>query len=129
MGLTNIVIELAVQNVEKSIRFYRENFGFEIELTEGKPITWVQLKKDKLIIMLEDYKAIKDSIKNYPTKVSNSNIIKFEYNSLDEIKKMYNSFKENDIKFFMDYTETEYGKAEFGIFDLDKNMIIISALI
>lgn len=28
--------------------------------------------------------------------------------------------------FFKDYTKTDYGKIEFGIFDLDKNMIIVS---
>lgn len=26
----------------------------------------------------------------------------------------------------MDYTKTEYGKIEFGIFDLDRNMIVVS---
>ena len=93
MSLTNIVNELTVVNVEKSIKFYVDNFGFKIDLTEGKPITWVQLKKDELIIMLEDYNAVKASINNYPVKVNNSNLIKFEYNSLEEIKKLYNNFK------------------------------------
>ena len=26
----------------------------------------------------------------------------------------------------MEYTETEYGKIEFGIYDLDKNIILVS---
>ena len=28
----------------------------------------------------------------------------------------------------MDYTETDYGKVEFGIYDPDRNMIIVSFL-
>lgn len=128
MSLTNIVNELTVVNVENSIKFYVDNFGFKSDLTEGKPITWVQLKKDGLIIMLEDYNAVNVSINNYPVKVNSSNLIKFEYNSLEEIKKLYNNFKEQGIEFFMEYTETDYGKAEFGIFDIDKNMILVSAV-
>ena len=129
MSLTNILIELAVENVEKSIKFYESNFEFETELTDGEPITWAQLQKDKLIIMLEDYKVVKDSISNFPNKVNNSNLIKFEYSSIEEIKEMYNNLKKHDVNFFMEYTKTDYGKVEFGIFDLDKNMILISALI
>lgn len=42
---------------------------------------------------------------------------------------MYNKLKDNNIDFFMEYTETNYGKAEFGVFDPDRNMILVSALI
>lgn len=129
MSLNNIINELIVENVEESIKFYEDNFGFETNLTDGKPVTWAQLKKDGVTIMLEDYKEAKDSISNFPNKVNNSNLIKFEYSSLEEIKKMYNNFKGHNVNLFMEYTETDYGKAEFGIFDLDKNMILISALI
>ena len=129
MSLNNIINELIVENVKESIKFYEDNFGFETNLTEGKPITWAQLKKDGLIIMLEDYKVVRTSISNFPNKVNNSNLIKFEYSSLEEIKKLYSDFKKRNVSFFMQYTETDYGKAEFGVFDLDKNMILISALI
>ena len=79
--------------------------------------------------MLEEYDTVKNSISNYPNKVNSSNLIKFEYNELEEIKELYEILKENDIEFFMEYTETDYGKAEFGILDTDRNMILISALI
>mgnify|MGYP001104796214 CR=1 FL=1 len=36
------------------------------------------IKKDELVIMFEDYKEVKNSISNFPTKVNNSNLIKFE---------------------------------------------------
>lgn len=129
MSLTSIINELIVENVQKSIKFYEDNFKFKTDITEGEPITWAQLKKDKVIIMLENYDIVKNSINNYPIKVNNSNLIKFEYDNLEEIKELYNNLKHNDIKFFMEYTETDYGKAEFGVFDLDKNMILVSALI
>lgn len=128
MSLSRIINELIVDNVQNSIKFYEENFGFIVEFTEGEPIIWAQLKKDELVIMLEEYKTVKNSISNYPNKVNTSNLIKFEYDELEEIKELYEILKENDVEFFMEYTETDYGKNEFGILDLDKNMIIVSAL-
>ncbi len=124
----NIINELVVANVQNSIQFYENNFNFTTEMKEGKPITWAQLKNNEAIIMLEDYNTVKSEISNYPSKVHNSNLIKFEYNELREIKELYKTLKQNNIEFFMEYTETDYGKAEFGILDPDKNLILISAV-
>ena len=124
----NIINELVVENVQNSIQFYENNFNFTTEMKEGKPITWAQLKNNEAIIMLEDYNTVKSEISNYPSKVHNSNLIKFEYSELKEIKELYKTLKQNNIEFFMEYTETDYGKAEFGILDPDKNLILISAV-
>ena len=124
----NIINELVVANVQNSIQFYENNFNFTTEMKEGKPITWAQLKNNEAIIMLEDYNTVKSEISNYPSKVHNSNLIKFEYSELREIKEFYKTLKQNNIEFFMEYTETDYGKAEFGILDPDKNLILISAV-
>lgn len=129
MSLAMIINEFTVENVENSIKFYEENLKFETEITEGKPITWAQLRKDEVIIMLEDYNAVKKTMSNYPNKVNSSNLIKFEYDELKEIEELHKNLKQNDIEFFMEYTKTDYGKVEFGILDPDKNMILISALI
>ena len=124
----NIINELVVENVQNSIQFYENNFNFTTEMKEGEPITWAQLKNNEAIIMLEDYNTVKSEISNYPSKVHNSNLIKFEYSELKEIKELYKTLKQNNIEFFMEYTDTDYGKAEFGILDPDKNLILISAV-
>lgn len=129
MSLINIVNELVVSDVASSIKFYEDNFGFVTEFVEGTPITWAQIKKDNIIIMLEDYNEVKNEIMNYPQKSNSSNLIMFEYSSVEEVKDLYNSLKENRVDFFANYTETDYGKVEFGICDLDNNMILISASI
>ena len=129
MSLAMIINELTVGNIQNSIKFYENNFKFITEIIEGKPITWARLRKDEVIIMLEDYNTVKSCMSNYPNKVNSSNLIKFEYDELKEIKELYKVLKQNNIEFFMEYTETDYGKAEFGILDPDKNMILVSALI
>ena len=129
MSLTSIVNEFVVENVQNSIQFYEKNFKFITEMTDGKPITWAQLRKDGIIIMLESYDTVKNEISNYPSKVNSNNLIKFEYNDHKEIKDLYEELKQNNIEFFEEYTETDYGKAEYGVLDPDKNMILISAMI
>ena len=128
MSLINIINELTVSNVANSIKFYEDNFGFAVEYTEGTPVTWAQIKKDDLIMMLEDYNVVKNEIEQYPEKTNSSNLIKFEYSSVEEVKNLYSTLKKQGVSFFTDYTKTDYGKVEFGVYDLDNNMILISAL-
>ena len=129
MSLISIVNEFVVENVQNSIQFYEKNFKFITEMTEGEPVTWAELRKDGIIIMLESYDTVKNEISNYPSKVNSSNLIKFEYSDHKEIKDLYKELKQNNIGFFEEYTETDYGKAEYGVLDPDKNMILISAKI
>lgn len=129
MSLNSIVNELVVEDIQKSIKFYKDNFKFKIELVDGSPIIWAQLEKDGIKIMLENYNSVKSEIKNYPSKANTSNLIKFEYTTVQEVEEIYNIVKQNNVRFFMNYTKTDYGKVEFGIYDVDKNMILISAIV
>lgn len=84
------------------------------------------MKKDNYRIMFESYEEVCKEIKNYPTKTKTSNLIKFIFNDKEEQYELYKLFLDNNIKIFMDLKNTEYGSTEFGIFDPDENMIIIS---
>ena len=128
MSLVNVVNELVVSNVSDSVKFYEDNFGFILEDSFGDPTTWAMVKKDNIVLMFEDYNEACNEMNNYPPKVNSSNLIMFEYSDQKSAKNLYNLLKENNVEFFKDYTETDYGKIEFGIYDLDKNMILVSAL-
>lgn len=126
MPLINVINEFIVNDINKTVEFYRNNFNFEIDQVDGNPVTWVQMKKDSIVIMFEDYKSVCEEIYKFPNKTNNSNLIKFKYDDVEEIKLMYMDFKTKNIEFFMDLRQTDYGTVEFGVFDLDKNMIIVS---
>ena len=126
MSLINIINELTVSNVKESIDFYKNIFNFEIEYTDGNPITWAQIIKDDVRIMLEDYTTVKEEINNFLEKVKSSNLIKFEYNNYNEFKYLYENCKNNLCTFVKDYSETNYGTIEFGILDIDNNINLIS---
>lgn len=130
MKLIDIINEFVVSDMEKSIKFYQQNLGFKIELTEpeNEPFTWVQMNNGQTRIMLEDYKSVCREIKDFPNKTNSINLIKFKYdNTVEEIKQYYHRIKEKEIELFMELKETDYGMIEFGILDPDKNRIIISS--
>lgn len=126
MAIINIINEFTVKDIKKAIKFYKDSFNFEVAETDGNPITWVQMKKDNVVIMLEDYKEVIKEIDKFPIKTNTSNLVKFKYDNKEDVKEIYKNFKDKDIEFFMELKKTEYGTIEFGVFDLDKNMIIVS---
>jgi len=98
MGLLSIVNELVVDEVEKSVEFYQKIFSFSVELTDGNPISWAQLKKDNMEIILEEYKTVKEEIKGFPKKTRTNNLLKFKYDNLDELKAHYERGGLGDVK-------------------------------
>ena len=122
-----IINELTVSDVEKSIKFYTTYFGFRAELTEGEPLSWAQLDRDGAILMLQDYDEAKKEISSIPKKTSSSNLIRFEFDNARIVEDIYASLKRDDADIFIDFTKTDYGKIELGVYDLDRNMIIVSA--
>lgn len=123
--MLDIINELVVDDVEKSIKFYEDYFGFEVKDVDGDPISWVRLEKDNCVIMLESYMAVVEEIKDYPIKTKSHNLIKFKYSEKEEIYRLYDLLKNNAL-IFMELKTTEYGSIEFGVYDPDSNIIIVS---
>lgn len=121
-----IINELLVNDVNKSIKFYKDFFDFEIVETTGNPINWVKLKNADAELMLEDYKIAANEFVKFPSKVNSSNLIKFKYSNIEDIRMLYNKMLSGNIKIFNDLKETDYGTTEFAILDYDDNIIIIS---
>ena len=121
-----IINELLVNDVNESIKFYKDFLNFEIVETTGNPINWVRLKNDTAELMLEDYKNAINEFEKFPSKVNSSNLIKFKYSNIEDVRTLYNKGLNSNIKIFKDLKETDYGTIEFAILDCDNKIIIIS---
>ncbi len=121
-----IINEFIVDDIEASIKFYKNILGFEVAETAGEPICWVRLKNGNAELMLEDYKKVVEEYKEFPPKVKTSNLVKFQYSDSNKVRDIYNKVLENNVKIFEELTETDYGTTEFTILDCDSNIIIIS---
>jgi len=127
--LKEIVPELIVKDVSKSIQFYKEIFGFNVKMTvpDSQPYSWCQMSLNNFNIMMQEHSSICEEINDFPEILSSSNIIVLKFDNTSEVKKLYNRLKNDGISFFTDLKETEYGTVEFGIFDPDNYMILVSA--
>ena len=120
-----IVVELVVKDIQKSSEFYTKYFGFKIDFTEYEPVSWMQLSNDNTILMLVTYDYAKEDIPGFKEYSVSTNIYKFCYDSLDEIKEIYDNLKKDKKEVFLDLRKTDF-RYEFGVYDEDKNMILVT---
>lgn len=119
------VIEFVVKDLYKSAEFYTKYLGFTVEFTEYDPPSWMQLRKDNTIIMLVTYEYAKIDIPNFKDYTLSTNLYKFRYSSLEEVKQIYEEVKKDDKDIFLDFRKSDY-RYEFGVYDEDKNMILVT---
>lgn len=121
----DIVIEFVVKDIFKSSEFYTKYLGFNIEFTEYEPTSWMQLRNGNTIIMLVTYDYAKKDIPNLKDFSLSTNLYKFRYDTLDKVKEIYESLKNDDKKIFLDLRKSDY-RYEFGVYDEDDNMILVT---
>ncbi|MDE6292544.1 MAG: VOC family protein, partial [Bacilli bacterium] len=109
----------------KSAEFYIKYLGFKEEVTEYEPPSWMQLRNGDTIIMLVTYDYAKKDIPNFKDYTLSTNLYKFRYPSLDEVKEIYENMKRDNKNIFLDFRKSDY-RYEFGVFDEDDNMILVT---
>ena len=120
-----IVIEFVVKDIYKAASFYKKYLGFEIEQTEYEPVSWMQLKNGNTIIMLVTYEYAKEDINGFKEYTQSTNLYKFRYDEVEKIKEIYEKLKNDNKEIFLDFRKTDF-RYEFGVFDEDKNMILVT---
>ena len=121
----DIVIELVVKDVQKAADFYTKYLGFKIDFSEYEPVSWMQLSNGDAKIMLVTYDFTKKDIPGFKKYTPSTNLYKFRYEKLDEVKKMRQKLLKDKKNLFLDLRKVDYGY-EMGVFDEDNNMILIS---
>lgn len=119
------IIEFVVKDIKTSAEFYTKYLGFEIELTEYEPVSWMQLKNGNTIIMLVTYDYAKNDIPGFKEFTNSSNLYKFRYDDLEEIKRIYENIKKDNGRIFLEFRKADY-RYEFGVYDEDNNMILVT---
>ncbi len=122
-----IVIEFVVSDIFKSSLFYTKYLGFKVEMTEYDPVSWMQLRNGNTILMLVSYDFTKNDIYKFKKYTKSTNLYKFCYDNLDKVKELYNILKKENKKFFLDFRKSDY-RYEFGVYDEDDNMILVTKL-
>lgn len=120
-----VIIEFVVADIAKASEFYTKYLGFEIEFSEYEPVSWMQLKNGNTRLMLVTYDYTKEDIKGFKEYTQSTNLYKFRYNSLEKVKEIYENMKKDNKLFFLDFRKADF-RYEFGVYDEDKNMILVT---
>ena len=120
-----VIIEFVVADIAKASEFYTKYLGFEIEFSEYEPVSWMQLKNGNTRLMLVTYDYTKEDIKGFKEYTKSTNLYKFRYNSLEKVKEIYENMKKDNKLFFLDFRKADF-RYEFGVYDEDKNMILVT---
>lgn len=126
--LKELFLELIVKDINSEVDYYCKYFDFKIEMAfpSNENFNWVQLSNGNIKIMMQDYEETKKEIRNFPDNIFSSNIILLKYDDYNKFKNIYDLLIFDEVKMFKEIKETEYGTVEFGVYDPNGNMIIVS---
>ena len=113
-NLMQVRCVLAVNDLKRSVEFYRESLGFKVDFeTEG----WSFLSRDQMKLMLG----------HCPNEIPASNIHDhswFAYVNVEKIDSLYQELKNKTVEIVQDIADKPWGMREFGIVTPDGHRIV-----
>ncbi|MBU0923333.1 bleomycin resistance family protein [bacterium] len=126
--MKSMIVNLAVNDIVSTIKYYQENFDFELQILvdESKTIfdteikkelnyIWAMIKKEGVSIMLQSIESLKEDVGVFFDNIGASLTLYIEVENVDEL---YLRIKDNVI-IYKEIQDTWYGQREFYIKDIN----------
>ena len=123
-----ITLNLAVKDIKETIKYYQENFDFEVQMLvdESKTIfdtqikeelnyVWAMIQKDNISIMLQSVESLKEDVGVFFDNIGASLTLYIDVENVDEL---YLKIKDK-VNIYKEITTTWYGQKEFYIKDIN----------
>lgn len=105
---------LAVNDLGKSVAFYRDTLGFKVDLDSA---AWALLSRAALKLMLGHCPDARPAS-------SLGDHAWFAYVDVAEIEELYHEYKNNGVMIFQDIADKPWGMREFGIATPDGHHLV-----
>ena len=116
--LKKLTPNLMVEDVARTLKFYREALGFEVltTLPEKEPFDFAIVGRDGVELMFQS----RDSLSNNVPSLAGSLIGASQtfYIEVDGIRNLYEALREN-VEIVVDFHTTSYGTQEFYFRDIN----------
>ncbi len=126
--IKSVVPELIVENMERSIHFYKDLLDFKItaQVPEiGNPV-WTELENGSIKLMLQTKKETLLEIPSISNRIiGGTTILVFRLNSRDAVRNLASKLT-NQVQIISSLRETDYGTVELIIADPDGYMLLFS---
>ena len=126
--MKSMIVNLAVNDIVSTIKYYQENFDFELQILvdESKTIfdteikkelnyIWAMIHKDNISIMLQSVESLKEDVGVFFDKIGASLTLYIDVENVDEL---YLKIKDK-VTIYKEITTTWYGQREFYIKDIN----------
>jgi uncharacterized glyoxalase superfamily protein PhnB len=104
---------MPVKNAKAAAEYYRDNFGFSIDVLWESP-NYACVRRGGITIEMGEER---------PTHIGSG----ICFINVDNTDKLYEEFKSRNILFVGDYAERDYGSKDFRVRDSDGNLLIIGS--
>lgn len=126
MMYETITTNIMVEDVKKTIEYYKNILGFETVLTvpeTSEKYDFAIISKDSISIMFQSKQSL---IEEYPTLELETIKPTFTlFITVTDVEKLYRQIKDH-VMIAKELHQTFYGKLEFAIFDNNHNILTIS---
>lgn len=126
--MKSITLNLAVNDIASTIKYYQENFDFELQMLvdESKTIfdteikkelnyIWAMIHKDNISIMLQSVESLKEDVGVFFDNIGASLTL---YIDVDNVDELYLKIKDK-VSIYKEIDTTWYGQREFYIKDIN----------
>ncbi len=126
MKLKALSPNLIVKDVNKTVAFYREAFGFKTIVTnpESGVLEFALMQLDNVSLMFQSFGSYADALPQFKDqKIGASMMLYIDVENLDIV---YKKAKAAGAEIFVDLNTTFYGTREFTIKDIDGYLLIFA---
>ena len=117
MQLKKLTPNIMVENVKRTITFYKDVLGFELVTTvpqEGETLDWAMMRRDGVEMMFQSRTSLSGELPLFVGKAIDGSLTL--YIEMTDIQALYASLKEQ-VTLVQDMHQTFYGAREFVIQD------------
>lgn len=127
--MKSMVVNLAVNNISSTIKYYQENFDFKLQMLvddskssfnesfikKDKKYIWAMINKDNVSIMLQEVESLKEDIGIFFNSIGASLTL---YIEVEDVDSLYLKVKDK-VTIYHEIRDTWYGQKEFYIKDIN----------
>jgi len=127
MKLKALTPNLLVDDVNKSVAFYEQAFGFQklLSVPDSGTLDFAMIKLNEVTIMMQSLESmIKEFPEEYKGKETGGTFML--YIDVDNLDEIYKKAKDNKVDIFVDINTTFYDTREFTIKDPDGYLLIFA---
>ena len=126
--MKSMIVNLAVKDIVSTVKYYQENFDFELQMLVDESKTnfdtkikkelnyiWAMIHKDNVSIMLQNTESLKEDVGVFFENIGASLTLYIDVENVDDL---YVKIKDK-VNIYKELNTTWYGQREFYIKDIN----------